>query len=224
MRLLKKLCLGAGALALVAMTAGCTKKTHANSFQLFKQKEDHNYGALKSVYNEENSRVVAVLPCKYLGSPKSKSAQDVSRFIYNDFFRHIYRDSVALRPYQKMELMDEAEVLRLLADIDDDNKEESIFSKIATKMNADVLVVPEVSEYGRVNEEGSFVTLHLRIYDAEHDTIFWSGSVAASSKDKGHKSASQGALDKQVSADLTDEFFSDLTRRLKGEDDSVKQP
>ena len=154
---------------LLLATSGCREITE-------------DYSSMKSFYRDETAKSVAVLPFVNLSANPS-AGNDMSLFCYNELFRLIHEEKMGIAGRVNFSVVDEHLVSSGLSENKWDDAEalkKVALSQVCEALKCQLLLVGTVSEYHykRGLGEDPVVGLHLRMYDAESDTIMWAGSLA----------------------------------------------
>lgn len=180
---------------------------------------------MKSAFKEKDTLHMGVIPLENL-TPNIKAGEDCARYVYNEFFRQLYEDhKTYVGPY-RLEMEDEYRLQEIMFKekwIDQSAHMEIGLKAMAEKLKLDVMLIGTVSEYHykRGLGEDPVVSLHLRMYDRQHDTIIWSGSHSRVGNFSWFKEDALGRLARQVSRELVQRLFKELNIQVRPINDNI---
>ncbi|MBF0243681.1 MAG: hypothetical protein HQL31_00220 [Planctomycetes bacterium] len=178
--------------------------------------EKHAYSSLKSSYKVEGARRFGVALFQNL-TPNRQAGQDVSGYCYNELFRLVYEGQLAPvgLPF---EVLDENLMSEAMTQVkwEDQINNTASLRQLAKASECHMVLMGTVSEYHykRGLGEDPVVSLHLRMYDAESDTVMWSGSYSKTGRFSWFREDALGRLGQEVSRELLGKLKEALLQRF----------
>ena len=190
-------------LALIVALAGCGPEP---------------YSSMKTVFQQGEMFKVGVVPFENL-TPNIKAGEDMANYCYNEMFRQIYSGYRAqVGPY-RFEMEDEFRLKEVMHKNKWQDQSAHIdigMAKMAQSLGVEILILGTVSEYHykRGLGEDPVVSCHLRVYDAKHDTVIWSGSHSKVGRFSWFKEDALGRLAREVSQELIAKMLAELQQQI----------